>query len=836
MMLPCYMALMVILVGGEETLTPVEEMYRQATTLYDAQRYQEALSKFGEVAGAEPRSRLGCEARYWSAECLYSLGQYGEAVSALRDEGCTGTWDEGRTLNRLGWALFELSDFQEAARSFERAAALLEGDRRRRALYMAGESMLEAGRPTDARAAYASVVDEFPGSPEAGQALFMIAESFYKEDRFTDASQSYERFIEAYPDHDFTDDAVYGLAWSYFKQDRREEAANEFNRLASKWPKSPLAAEALYRLGEARYWAERYEEAIDSFSRVIPGSDFSPAALYWTGWARFRLGEYASAAEVFQSVRTQYPHSRLCPDAQFRAGECYLLAGDLHEACAAYRIVEDFYADSEVFDDALYGMTQCSKSLGDWQSVRSYRERILALFDSPFHPEVLFDSATEQFNEQRFREAAAGFLRMSREHPSHPLAAKAQLRGGMALFKADDFEAARTAFLRVQTGWPGTPEAHEARYRAAWSLFSEGRFVPAEAEFLAVAQETGNPWRCDALYRSGDCLYNRGLYQQAAARYTEVIGCEGASRSLLASAHNSIAWCHLESGSRIEAASAFALVMRDFPGTAHWEDSAYKLAELRREMGDTTGAMEAFTQLAENQDGALWGNAAYELAVLETERENLRAALEWAERLATSPDPALRDEATRLRVELSFRMGRLSDARRLCMQVLADDETDELRHIAHHWLGRIAWEEREWSAAAQSFESAARGAGGQAEDYVWLAKALVMSGQDARAKAIAEEAVTQASDGVTRRGVPLELGRAYLDAGNTDAAIKEFLKVAILHPQSAEARSALLLAATAYEQSGNVEKARSTLEELIEKQPQSPQAGEARQMLSRLQP
>jgi TolA-binding protein len=835
-MVLCCIALVAILSTGDEHLTASEELYRQATMLYDAQRYQEALERFQEIRVGQPHSRIGCESTYWSAECMYSLGRYAEAVSILRDPGCEGVWDRGRALNRLGWSLFKLGDFREAARAFETAADLLTGDRRLRALYMAAESSLETGEAAEARALYRRVADEFPGTGEAGQAQFMIAESLYKQGMYGDAAQAYERFIDSYPDHDYTDDAVYGLAWARFKQGRREDAATEFNRLAAKWPRSPLASEALYRLGEARYWAERYQEAIDSFSKVDPGSDFAAAALYWTGWARFRLGEYLPAAAAFTAVRTEHPYSDLCPDAQFRAGECYLLAGDLHEACNAYRIVEDFYGESDVLDDALYGLTQCHKSLGDRDAVDRYRGRILAMKDSPFRAEVLFDRATEDFNEQRFRTAASGFLQLAREHPDHPIAAKAQLRGGMSLFKADDFEAARAAFLRVQTLWPKTPEAREALYRAAWSLFSEGRFVQAEVEFLAVSRDTASPWRCDALYRSGDCLYNRGLYRDAAARYEQVVACEGASRSLLASAHNSLAWCHLESGERLEAATAFSLVMREFPGTAPWEDSAFKLAELRREMGDTSAAYEAFVQIAENEFGALRGNAAHELVLLEMQRGKHREALAWAERLTGSPDPALRDEGERLKIELLVILGRRGEARQLCREVLATERPEEMVRTAHYWLGRIAWDEQDWGTAARSFASAAQSEVGAAEDYLWWAKSLVMSGDDAAAARAAEEAVARAVDAAERRMIPLEMGRVYRDAGKSDEAVKEFLKVAILHPLTQEARQALLLTAETYEQTGDTQKARTTLEELIGNQPQSAEAGEARQRLKHLGP
>ncbi len=831
MVLACCVALVVLLAPGEERLTPSEETYRQATSLYDSQRYQEALVKFEELSSKEPDSRLGCAARYWAAECLYSLERYDETAAILRQPGCEESWDHGKALNRLGWASFMMERYLEASRAFKEAIPRLEGDRRRLALYMTGEALLEAGAASEARRFYQSVVEEYPGTGEAGQAQFMIGESLYKEGRYAEAVLEYSKFLEAYPDHDYADDAVYGLGWSHFRQGQEEEASVAFNRLASKWPRSPLAAEALFRLGEARYWAERYQEAIDNFGRVDSGSDFAPAALYWTGWARFRLGEYHKAAEAFGEVRKQYAYSELCPDAEFRAGECHLLAGELHDACRAYRIVEDFYSDSEVYDDALYGLTHCHKALGERETTEYYRNRILAMTGSPFRPEVLYDRATERFNEHRFQEAAAGFLRVAREYPSHSLAPKAQLRGGLALFKADDFDDARSAFLHIQRLWPGTDEAHEARYRAAWALFHQGKFAAAEAEFLGIARDSENPWACDALYRSADCLYNQGLYRQAGGRYQEVVTCGGAPQSLLASAHNSIAWCYLESGDRLEAARAFAQVVREFPGTAPWEDSAYKLGELRLEMGDQEGAIEAFTDIASNPLGAFWPNAVFELVLLESERGNHDEALRWAERLVDHSDQALKEEAQKQKILLLAKLGRRNEARRLCQEILGDSSSDETQRFARHWLGRLSWLERRWGAAAESFATAAQGPGGQAEDYLWWSKALIMAGETGRADDLAERAVSRATSPEMQRGVPLQMGMTYADAGMMDRAVKEYLKVVILYPAYPEARQALLLAGKAYERMGDHEKARQTLGELVQQHPQSDEAGEARRLL-----
>ena len=63
------LALVLLLPQGEEALTPSEELYRQATSLYDTRLYQEALVRFQQLSIAEPSSPLGCSARYVALMC-----------------------------------------------------------------------------------------------------------------------------------------------------------------------------------------------------------------------------------------------------------------------------------------------------------------------------------------------------------------------------------------------------------------------------------------------------------------------------------------------------------------------------------------------------------------------------------------------------------------------------------------------------------------------------------------------------------------------------------------------------------------------------------------------
>jgi TolA-binding protein len=88
--------------------------------------------------------------------------------------------------------------------------------------------------------------------------------------------------------------------------------------------------------------------------------------------------------------------------------------------------------------------------------------------------------------------------------------------------------------------------------------------------------------------------------------------------------------------------------------------------------------------------------------------------------------------------------------------------------------------------------------------------------------------------GVLAARARLEIGRLHFEAGDKDAALSEFLKVAVLYAHAEEVAEGLFLAAKCLESQGDPSRARAQYQEIVEKHPKSSFAEAARARLREL--
>jgi TolA-binding protein len=120
-----------------------------------------------------------------------------------------------------------------------------------------------------------------------------------------------------------------------------------------------------------------------------------------------------------------------------------------------------------------------------------------------------------------------------------------------------------------------------------------------------------------------------------------------------------------------------------------------------------------------------------------------------------------------------------------------------------------------------------------AEAELGRGRALAESG-DARAGRAALERVLALDKGLLSAQAHLELGRISYTAGDLDAALSEFLKVAVLYDSDEEVAEALVLAGRVLEDQKQTDKALAQYREVLEKHPKARYASEAQKRVAEL--
>jgi TolA-binding protein len=241
-------------------------------------------------------ANLAADADYWLGWALYRLGEFREAAAVL---GSRAGDDEALFL--AAWAYYSQERFEEAALRFENLA--------RRA-----------------------------GAGLAGRARYMYAKSLRNLGRLAEAQRSYKEVWERHPTDGVADDALFEYAETADEAGDVDLAVRAFDILVDRYPDSSLRAEALFRSAEALFEEDDYGRAKDVFFQYrqeFPSGESVPAALYWGGLAAERSGERFEAVFMWSNLIDRYPESSFHPEALNLRATAYLAEEDYSAALAS---------------------------------------------------------------------------------------------------------------------------------------------------------------------------------------------------------------------------------------------------------------------------------------------------------------------------------------------------------------------------------------------------------------------------------------------------------------------------------------------------------------------
>jgi TolA-binding protein len=161
------------------------------------------------------------------------------------------------------------------------------------------------------------------------------------------------------------------------------------------------------------------------------------------------------------------------------------------------------------------------------------------------------------------------------------------------------------------------------------------------------------------------------------------------------------------------------------------------------------------------------------------------------------------------------------------------DGSDELRTKALFRLGLALGELGRWSECEGRLAELARAAPqfpNLAEAELWRGRALAEQRKTRPARAAFERTLAL-DQGELAAAARLGLGKLAEAEGQMDAALSEYLKVALLYAHEESVSEALFAAGRVLEAQGQADKAGARYRELVEQHPDSPFAARAQERL-----
>lgn len=618
----------------------IDRIYREATDLFDKEKYAAAQQKFEEFIAMknDPMSERSVNAEYYAG--IAAMNLYHKDAE-FRLEKFVLDHPASAQSKR---AYFELANHNYKRRSYRKALEWFEKTNLRdlppgerdEYKFKRGHTHFEQDQPTEARIWLTQAKDtqgEF-----RRPALYYYSHIVYTEGQFETALKG---FKELENDTDFSPVVPYYVTQILYKQERYDELLEyaprlldstqtksvkrlpEISRLIgdahyrrsnyadalpyleryhSEVPKRERAREDFFQIGYCYYQTGDFVNALSNFNDASQEDDeLSQTALYYMGDAYLRLDQKAYARSAFKEASEKDFNFTIKEDALFNYARLAfeLSYNPFHEAITAFERYLEQYPNSERREEAYEFL------LNVYMRTRAYEKAIESLDriekkdtrTKEAYQVVAFNRGVELFQAQQYDRAETFFMKVATYPVNASFTAEALFWRGELAYRKKEFSKAAGLYNQFlqEPGAYLSEFYNEANYGAAYALFNQEKYVSASTAFRKfVDQFKGNDLKKkgDALLRLGDCFYVTKDYPQAINYYNQAI--------------------------------QLGQQMTDY---AHFQ----KAMALGLN-GDTPQKINELTRLIEREaDSRYLVDAKYELAKTHLQRDNLGDARRWYE-------------------------------------------------------------------------------------------------------------------------------------------------------------------------------------------------------------
>ncbi|MFT7465486.1 MAG: TolA-binding protein, partial [Pseudohongiellaceae bacterium] len=296
-------------------------------------------------------------------------------------------------------------------------------------------------------------------------------------------------------------------------------------------------------------------------------------------------------------------------------------------------------------------------------------------------------------------------------------------------------------------------------------------------------------------------------------------------------------WIALDAGDRDAAHRSISQAMASSPDNRDIAEACFFVAEAHFAAGDDSRALPLFQAAAKAANSPLADKALYKAGFTALRAdEPATASSHFAQLVNEHPSSDLAGEAMFLTGEAAFRLDQFAAAIPWFELLLEEHPGHDVAPSCHFRLGLSLCQLERWDDAEQTLAQLARTAPNFAnrnEAELWRGRALAQQGKSRPAKAALQRVVSD-DQGVLAARARIALGKLSIADGQTEEALSEFLKVAVLYAHDDEVAEALVLAGQCLSALGQTDQAAARYDEVLKRYGQTPSAGTAKKLLSAL--
>ncbi|MBN1918189.1 MAG: tetratricopeptide repeat protein [Verrucomicrobia bacterium] len=382
--------------------------YGLVQSLLRTRKYEDAIAAHGKLKDLVPEP-VRPQTDYLVGNAHYELGQYDTAFKFYETaaKAAPGSELAARAEVKMAWCRYFLKDYKglvTAATAFlNEHPQAADADT---VHYLAGEALLQLGRPQDALMHYQTIVVDFPRSgvlvetefkigwclfakkdyeearktflafadnhgadARAPEAVARAAECAVADRRMTEAAADYERLLESYPDSPLAEGALYQLGLAQVSLDEQDKAVETFLRFTEKYPKSAYASDAYYWIGSQRQKAGQLDEAVTFLTRSVETAHdekFVERANYKLATIHHERSEFDQAAAILLAMLKKNAKADVPPKTHLWAAGYLLEQKQFADAKVLYEAFLKKFTAGAGLDEAHFGLGECLTHEKQW--------------------------------------------------------------------------------------------------------------------------------------------------------------------------------------------------------------------------------------------------------------------------------------------------------------------------------------------------------------------------------------------------------------------------------------------------------------------------------------
>lgn len=583
--------------------------------LFYQEKYVKALDQFESILKMDGSSRVRDKVLFWLGE-VYSKGRDYKQAAEFYRELINNYKDSFYLLpayKSLASALFGEAKYAEALETYRSILAKSkDASLSEEAFFGICEILYRTKDYAQLKNELVGFIAKFPQSQMLNRVYFYLGEANFYLNQFEEAIEAYRTALDAAETIEQTALSRLGMGWTYLKLKKYGEAKEMFSKFAEvDQPTSVLLGKAVLEAGLASY-----ELALELFDKVIAQDktgEYITFAYFGRAEVLYNLSRFNEAIVAYRtSLDKLKMASGLYADTKelrdkiyYGLAWSYLKVGDFASAQDVFQKVASLSTDKIVRLSALVQLADTYQDAAEYKkAIEAYQNFLTEYPDTVYNDYIQYQLGMTWLKMENIESGVLAFRKLMDSYPSSQLIDDAHYFLGLAYFRKNDFFASRQQFEKFLTRYKDSPYRLQAFFLLGESLVNLGEFKAALEIFNTVVKEgyAQEALRQKAEYEIANVYASMGNEAEANKRLSDFIARYPESQL----SPDILFWLGQTYTLKKNFASSrkyFERLVRNYPDHELIGDSILEIGLTFLEEGNSEAALRNFEQVKEKGKG-----------------------------------------------------------------------------------------------------------------------------------------------------------------------------------------------------------------------------------------